>query len=135
MPTEIANNTNIRAVLANANKQPPIVSSSKDVPVNSAPVNAEPSRQVLPTGNAGVSAEPIEVTVEKLNVQVESLQRNILFSVDKELGRTVITVTDKETDEVIRRIPSEEVLAIARHIQEMLVEDNQVGGLLVEEQA
>lgn len=135
MPTEIANNTNIRAVLANANKQPPIVSSSKDGPVNATPVNAEPSRQVLPTGNAGVSAEPIEVTVEKLNVQVESLQRNILFSVDKELGRTVITVTDKETDEVIRRIPSEEVLAIARHIQEMLVEDNQVGGLLVEEQA
>ena len=35
---------------------------------------------------------------------------------DDTTGHTQITVRDRETEEIIRQIPSEEVLAIARYI-------------------
>jgi flagellar protein FlaG len=39
------------------------------------------------------------------------------FRVDESSGRTVITVLDATTREIVRQIPSEEVLALARAIE------------------
>jgi flagellar protein FlaG len=41
------------------------------------------------------------------------------FWTDRETGKTVISVLDSETREVIRQIPPEEILAIARAIGRM----------------
>lgn len=40
--------------------------------------------------------------------------RELEFRVDEDTGRTIITVRNKETGEVVRQIPSEEVIALAR---------------------
>jgi flagellar protein FlaG len=40
--------------------------------------------------------------------------RALQFRVDDYTGRTVITVTNESTGEVVRQIPAEEVLALAR---------------------
>lgn len=53
-----------------------------------------------------------------LNKFVQSIQRGIQFSVHEETGRSIITVTDRETGEEIRKFPSEEALAIADYIAE-----------------
>jgi flagellar protein FlaG len=39
------------------------------------------------------------------------------FSIDDASGRTVVKVVDAETKELIRQIPSEEVLALARNLE------------------
>jgi flagellar protein FlaG len=68
----------------------------------------------------------------QLNDYVQSVQRALEFSVDEQTGATVITVLDAETHEVIRQIPPQEVLAVAR---ELSTRDTGVGGagLLVRE--
>ncbi|MGD8644782.1 MAG: flagellar protein FlaG [Chromatiales bacterium] len=55
------------------------------------------------------------------------------FSVDEASKRTVIRVMDSQTKEVIRQIPAETVLAMARMIQ--LDEVDAIKGLLLEQEA
>ena len=63
--------------------------------------------------------ERLEESVSQLNELVKSVQRDLQFSIDDYSGRTVITVLDSKTAEIIRQIPSDEVLALARNIQSM----------------
>lgn len=55
--------------------------------------------------------------VSRLNDHVQKLRRDLRFSIDEGTGQTVITVTDSATQEVIRQIPSDEVLAIAQSLE------------------
>jgi flagellar protein FlaG len=66
-------------------------------------------------------AEPQDVSkaVQKINDFVKVVRRDLEFSVDEATGRTVITVKDSETDEVIRQIPPEEVLSIAENLEDV----------------
>lgn len=59
----------------------------------------------------------VEAAVASLNEYARSYQRNLEFSVDSELGRPVVQVIDASTREVIRQIPSETVLSVARNLQ------------------
>lgn len=59
---------------------------------------------------------PLEEAVERLNRTKEFNDRGIHFSIDDETKKVVIRIVDSSTDEVIRQIPPEELLNIARHI-------------------
>ena len=48
------------------------------------------------------------------------------FSVEKDLDKTLISVTDRTNDKVIRQIPSEEFVQMARNIREFTAADDQV---------
>ncbi len=50
-------------------------------------------------------------------------QQHLSFSVDDASGRMVVSVIDSKTSEVIRQIPSEELLGISRTIR-LLAEEN-----------
>ena len=65
-----------------------------------------------------VDAQALEHAVNDIARNVRNMQRSLQFSVDESSGRTIITVIDKETNEVIRQIPPEEILAIAQHIED-----------------
>lgn len=62
------------------------------------------------------SEESTREAVEKLQTYAERLNRDLEFSVDDSSGRTVVTVRDGSTEEVIRQIPSEEALRLADDI-------------------
>jgi len=62
--------------------------------------------------------QQLENAVSRINEYVQNVQRTIEFSVDEASGKDVVRILDKHTEEVIRQIPSEEVLAIARNIAE-----------------
>ena len=62
--------------------------------------------------------EEIEQTVNEIGDFVQNIQRNLQFTVDNSSGETIIKVTDKETDDVIRQIPSEEVLRLQQYIKD-----------------
>lgn len=66
-------------------------------------------------------AEPqqVEEAVERLNKYLSSEQRNLQFSIDEYTGRSIVSVVDAETGDVIRQIPGEETLRIARALDEM----------------
>lgn len=98
-----------------------------------------PGQVVPPVGrpeeNAETSSDSSEYdlkeAVSNLNDYVQNLERNLSFSVDEVSGKTVITVTDPESDEVIRQIPSEDLLAVARHYAEL--RESEGKGVLLEE--
>lgn len=52
-------------------------------------------------------------TVKNFHDYVQSQQRQIRLKVDNENGQAVINVLDSTTDEVVRNIPSEELLAVS----------------------
>lgn len=81
--------------------------------------SAPPERDPPPAAAAPVVTmqEEIADAVSSLNDYVQSLRRDLHFIVDEDTGRTVIKVIDSETDEVIRRIPAEEVLNLARYLE------------------
>lgn len=56
--------------------------------------------------------------VSKLNDFVQSVQRDLQFEVDQELGKTVVKVVDQETQKVIRQIPDELALRLAENLQQ-----------------
>ena len=84
-------------------------------------------RQQLPPGGNNVpdnAAKPapreadVQQAVRNLTDYAQTLRRDLRFNVDKDSGRTVIKVVDSETGKVIRQIPPDEVLSIAKHLAE-----------------
>jgi flagellar protein FlaG len=71
-----------------------------------------------PRREIAMPAEDIEDTVRRLNELMAERDRSLSFRVDEASGRTVITVLDATTHEIVRQIPSEEVLALARAVEE-----------------
>ena len=68
--------------------------------------------------DSALSHEEVLDAVRNLNDFVQKSRRELNFSVDDQTGRTVVKVIDHETKEVIRQIPAEEVLAVARRAAE-----------------
>ena len=60
----------------------------------------------------------LQEAVEKLNDRMRQMSRNLAFSVDDKANRTVITVTNSTTGEVVRQIPNEIVLEVSRSIED-----------------
>ena len=71
-------------------------------------------------GHSDDVIKPIDVqgAVEKLNSLARSQQRNVSFSVDEEADATVIKIIKTETGELIKQIPSEEILALRAKLRQ-----------------
>jgi len=65
-----------------------------------------------------VDGQAIDAAVGQLNNFTQSIQRQLEFSVDEESGKTVVKVIDKESGQMIRSIPSEEILAMQKRLKE-----------------
>jgi len=63
-------------------------------------------------------AEANEIVVQ-LKQQTQSVSRQLEFRVDENSGRTLIKVTDRETGELIREIPSEEMVELGQRLREL----------------
>jgi flagellar protein FlaG len=101
-----------------------------------APDRALPvGEQKLPPENGGGDAERLQRAISEMNSFLQNLQRDLKFEVDSDLGRTVISVVDSETKEVIRQIPSEEVLERARRMEQLWGAMTGMDGLLLKTEA
>ena len=65
-----------------------------------------------------IGEKEVSQAVSKLNDYVQNINRNLQFSIDHDSGVMVVKVIETNTDKVIRQIPSEEMLRIARGIVE-----------------
>lgn len=65
-----------------------------------------------------VSKEEVESAVTKLNDYVQTVQRNLQFNLDDASGKTIITVVDKQTSEVVRQIPDDVAVKLAQDLQQ-----------------
>lgn len=70
------------------------------------------------TDAKSVENEKVTQAVSKLNDYVQNVQRNLQFNIDQESGVMVVKVVEANTDKVIRQIPNEETLRLARNLVE-----------------
>jgi flagellar protein FlaG len=83
--------------------------------VGSNPVRSTPKA-------APVTVTPsIEAVAQRLETYMKSVARSLEFRVDAGSGRTVISVRDSDTGELIRQIPGEEVLRLAQMAEDQTV--------------
>jgi flagellar protein FlaG len=107
------------------------VSVSSSMSYSTTPIAADPAQDSTLRSAAndvqGVEAEnTLAAAIDHLNTNIQRLDRNLVFSLDKDSGDVVVKVVDSETHEVIRQIPNEDVLALARHIKQYEL-DHHVG--------
>lgn len=60
----------------------------------------------------------VQRAVSKLNDYVQNTERKLEFQVDKDSGETVVRVFDKSSDKLIRQIPNEEALELAKRLNQ-----------------
>ncbi len=71
----------------------------------------------------------VQQAVQMIGRAIQTFSSNLEFSVDDAaVGKTVVKVVDKETGELIRQIPSQEALDIARAL-------DRLQGLLIRQKA
>ena len=104
----------------NAESQKPVNPVNKVVdskPVEKVEAKQEPIKiDTQPVG----SAEEIGKAIEQVQVMMDLRNRSVSISQDSESGKEVIKVRNEETGEVIRQMPTEEMLAFMRNLTRML---------------
>ena len=65
------------------------------------------------------SREEVEAAVATIQDFVQSVRRDLNFSLEEGSGRVVVKVTDSGSGDVIRQIPSEEALQLAENLSEV----------------
>ena len=120
-----------------------LVSSSNQVRTNESTVTREiHTASTLPSEQALENIRPKSIAIDKneVNTQIEELQqfnqsieRSLQFKVDEELGVTIVRVVDKETDELIRQFPPEELINLSRRLKELNEQGTSNQGVLLEE--
>ena len=87
-----------------------------------APTKAERS------GAQAYSSKQLEAAVQQVQSFTQSFTKELQFNIDKDSGQTIVKIVDSTTDEVIRQIPSEEMVAMAKAL-------DQIQGLLIRQKA
>ncbi|EWH09464.1 hypothetical protein DS2_12308 [Catenovulum agarivorans DS-2] len=78
-------------------------------------------------GNENILEQAVAEVSEFINAQ----NRQLNFDYDDSSNRSVIKVTDSESGEVIRQIPSEEMLKLAQRIGELRDDAGEAIGVLI----
>lgn len=105
----------------------PNISNQARAPQQSAKSDAQVVAQVVSTeikaSGVNEAAQPTREVVAKaaadLQEFVSSMGRNLNFSVDETTGYNVVRVVNPDTGELIRQLPSEELLKISRDFQRL----------------
>ena len=94
------------------------------------PTPKTPSRETVALENSDNSlvTKSLEEVVAEVQESIKKVEPRVQLSVDEDLNRVVVKVVDGDSGELIRQIPSEEVLRIQRFFSEHF-------GILVEEEA
>lgn len=77
--------------------------------------------------NQTANKPDVHDVIKEMNHAVQNVRRELEFSVDNDSGRTVVKVMNSETGEVIRQLPTEEALAVARKLEEYMETRGSVG--------
>ena len=98
---------------------------SQEVAIRPDPVAGAPRSE---SERGGETAEDMDAMVEEIREMARMFERDLEFRIEEDLDRTVVEVKDTQQDEVIRQIPSEQMLELARNME-------RIRGILFDESA
>lgn len=71
------------------------------------------------TISAGADVETVKQATQSIEAFIKSVANGLVFDIDEDTGKNVVRLVDLETKEVIRQIPSQEVLEIAKTLDKL----------------
>jgi len=83
------------------------VAASAEIKPSSVNETSQPTREV------------VAKAAQQIQSFVQSMGRNLNFSIDSTTGYHIVRVTNTETGETIRQLPSEELLRIAQSFEQL----------------
>ncbi len=96
-------------------------SATPSIPITGAGANRPPTPTTLATESGSHPAKPTPVELTKAiaaaNAALKSSSVSLEYSQDKETGLKIVRVIDRNTKELIRQIPAEEMVSVARSIE------------------
>lgn len=112
---------NSAAQAVNSQTSAPQVQAPKlDAKVKAEAVNTVQvsGRTLPPNAQQAAEARSVEVkeAVSKLNAYVQKTQRDLDFQLDEDSGKTVIRVYDRQSEQLVRQIPDEAALEMAKRL-------------------
>lgn len=93
--------------------------SSNSTPVADKPAVAPQADKVQPapdtdaTNKDADSSERLKRAVQDIEKFVQSIKRNLEFSIDEHSGKVIVKVIASDTGEVVRQIPTAEAMKLA----------------------
>ncbi|KMT66619.1 flagellar protein FlaG [Catenovulum maritimum] len=75
--------------------------------------------------------QDLDSALSEVSDFVQAQNRDLNFSFDEKSQRSIIQVTDKESGDLIRQIPSEEILKLAERIDKLRTDAGKAVGVLI----
>ncbi|MEO0318139.1 MAG: Flagellar protein [Pseudomonadota bacterium] len=100
---------------------PAVVDTAMAVPATAVPRTAMAAGAARPAAEAAPAVDPnaLRELVDKLNQTIGTTGQQVQFSIDHDTHQTVLRVTDAESGAVLRQIPGDEALSMARILDRM----------------
>jgi len=108
----------IQSLNGYAGSQPQPAAAAGNSPAPAAAVASAP-RETPVQQTAPTDPQQVQQAVEQIKTALPAKASALQFSLDDQTGKTVVKVIDSETGDLIRQIPSEELLEIARALDKM----------------
>jgi flagellar protein FlaG len=108
MPIEISKTTSSPVPVA-----APTAAAKADAPT---PARVQPRKPVELTTDPEQKQKALKEALAQVNKQMADNKQNLGFSHDEAINGPVIVVTNSQTGEVVRKIPTEEVIRVAHSI-------------------
>ena len=116
----------------NYNVDKGIISKNREAQKNDNKTNKDTNRVIgLETKDVKKSVaktDDLAKILEEVNDALKTLNVKRGYRVDKDLNRTIVSIIDIETDDIIKQIPPEDAVRLAKNINEIigLFYDNRV---------
>jgi flagellar protein FlaG len=110
---------------------PPVAASAMAQAPATGNGNVQSGKAEILAGNGGkmvegagaaqgpLSAQQLGAVLEEVQAAIRPVASELNFSLDEESGRMMVRIVDRQTDEVIRQIPSEELLRISKALDKL----------------
>ncbi len=109
--------------LINSGSSALVSSGSAQVAKSDSEVIAQVVSTPMQSSNINEVVAPVRESIEKIAADlqkfVQSMGRDLNFSVDETTGYHVVRVVDQSTGELIRQLPSDELLKLAREFEQL----------------
>lgn len=103
--------------------EPRVSTSLNSQPTTAAPApgreHAGPVDPETSTTQFVPEAEDVSKAVDNLNQQLAKTGQNLTFTLDQDSETVVVKIIERDTQKVIRQIPSEDALALSKSMENM----------------
>jgi flagellar protein FlaG len=107
MVDQVARNETLAGVFPQAGARPAFEKPAMDAKV----VEAEAPKKLSP--------EEMQEVIDVANAALKNANNSLQFQIDESLEQPIVSVVDQDSGEVIRQLPSEEIVRISRSIDSM----------------